>query len=258
MKNKLRHIISYFLVLVVMALSLCGCGLIPSLELTDEETSVIAEYSAGLLMKYIKGHVNGLQKVYELDFAENANEETASVPEEEMDQTEDMDDTADEEAFDESEGEEANIEDAKESAYEMTMTPLNEAFGLYGAQLTFAYGEIVDSYPNDEENIVFSMNAADGMDLLILHFNLENPSDSALDLATDTQGYKVRAVINNDQKVRSDITILTNDMLNFSEQLEAGDSRDLVLVFELEEGTDVENLGLLLVNGGDQMFYQLV
>ncbi|MCF0232482.1 MAG: hypothetical protein HUJ63_09520 [Enterococcus sp.] len=41
---------------VALSFVLGGCGLVPSVELTEEEQKVISEYAAGLLLKYDKNY----------------------------------------------------------------------------------------------------------------------------------------------------------------------------------------------------------
>ena len=41
---------------LIMVFSFAGCSLVPSVELTEDEQKVIAEYSAGLLLKYDKAY----------------------------------------------------------------------------------------------------------------------------------------------------------------------------------------------------------
>lgn len=252
MKNKSR-IITIYIISILLCFSVSGCGLVPSIDLTDEQVELVSEYSAGILLKYVKGHKNGLMRVNELDFKElNLTPTPTPIPTEPP--------MIDEPVIENS----AALADSSDSSgsskdsIEITLTPMNEAFGLEDAELNFSYGEIVDTYPSSEEDLVFSMNAALGKDLLVLHFDLVNPNAEGIDCSTNLNGYKIRAIINQDEKIRSEITFLPNDLINYSNYLEAGESDDLVLVFEIEEGENIDSLNLLLVNGSDQKYYQLV
>lgn len=251
LKDRIVKKIAYALCIVVVCFNISGCGLVPSVELTQEQTELVAEYAAGMLLKYVKGHESGLMRVSDLDFSElNTTPTPTPIPTPEP--------VVPEPVIEDSEALVDDNEGSKGESMEITLVPMNEAFSLNGAELNFSYGEVVDSYPSDEGELVFAMTATPGMDLLILHFDLSNPTGSDLNLATNLDGYKTRVLINGEDKIRSEITFLTNDLLNYSNTLEAGATDDVVLVFEINEGMQIDTLNLLLVKGSDQMVYNLV
>ena len=49
--------------ILTCGLLLTGCELVPSVNLTEEQSELVVEYAAGLLMKYDANHVNGLMKI---------------------------------------------------------------------------------------------------------------------------------------------------------------------------------------------------
>ncbi len=62
----------------MLVLCMSGCALVPSVELTEDEQSIIAEYAAGLLLKYDKNYSGSISKI-----DENAEEEGVLLYEEE-------------------------------------------------------------------------------------------------------------------------------------------------------------------------------
>ena len=68
MRSKSKRILIYIMVSVILSLNLIGCG--ESVNLTEEQTELVSEYAAGLLLKYEKGHAIGLSRVADIKFEE--------------------------------------------------------------------------------------------------------------------------------------------------------------------------------------------
>lgn len=243
---KIKKIIIYIQVCALCMCFLSGCSIGPSVDLTEEQTELISEYAAGLLLKYEKGHEIGLSKVADLDFAQLDVTPTPTpiptpvVVEEEQ---------------------EALVEDIAGGEYEteqeeVVVPPLNVMFGIPDMNLDFAYAQICDVYPEGEE-LLFSMSATEGHQLLIMHFNLTNPMASQEHVLARLGDTKVRALINEDIRVRAYLTFLQNDLTSYAGTLESGQTEDAVIVFEVEENIQIDSLKLLLVNGSKQMEYNL-
>lgn len=235
---------------------LSGCSLIPTINTSDEDTELVAEYAAGLLVKYNKGHSMGLTRVDDLDISQLYITPTPTpmpvieidiVPEDENETETEVNDLT----------EESDVSNKKPEKEVIPPPPLNEAFGFSNASLELSNIERCDSYPNDDEELLFSMSASEGNDLLIAHFNLTNVSSETQNFMTGLNGYKVRTVINGEEKYRCTFTILPNDMTSFSGNLEAGEVKDVVLVFEVPSSLDIYSMDLMLVNGPDIREYPL-
>jgi hypothetical protein len=65
MNKRVFRTISYICICAFMTTGLCGCALVPSLNLTEEQSTLIAEYAAGKLIEYAKGHPGGLMTTVE-------------------------------------------------------------------------------------------------------------------------------------------------------------------------------------------------
>lgn len=231
--------------------SFSGCGLIPTVPLDDEQTEIVAEYAAGLLAKYEKGHSMGLVRVNELDMEALYATPTPTpivtpeplVPEEpELSYDEDIS---------------GEVQNSASEEVQITIVPLNEAFGFYNGNLDFAYVERCETYPQSEEQLLFAMNSTDGNDLMVVHFALSNQTGDEQSYLTNLKGYKVRFVVNGQDKYRCDFTILPNDLTSLSGKLSSGEMMDSILIFEVPKDKEVYSLDLLLVNGQEQMKYSL-
>ncbi len=269
MGRKSLCIISYMMTVIAASFMLSGCGLVPSLNLTEEQSTLIAEYAAGKLVEYVKGHPGGLMNLEDVDRSEvnpglkkeeeepdelppmlpGATDEPAQAPLDEIVPN-------DEEQFvPESTGDEALVE-----APEVESAPtksLAEALGIEGADLKYDHYEVVSTYPDNTE-LAFTMKAAPGKELLIVHFVLSNPGSSDINAFTDSSNFKVRMMVNGSDKIRGDVTFLDNDLMNYQGLLTPGAQVDSVLVFEVKEGTGIESMDLLILEDDNENKYPLM
>lgn len=236
MKNKkiiLALILSFSLLLT-------GCGLVPSLNLTNEESSVISEYAAGLLLKHDKNYGGDITEIKE-EPEEVAEEEIAIVDEEQTPATIEEDDNPEEEYNEELEMEAPVSDDLGtqtalgDNVY--SARRIEDAIGVDGFEIAFSNIEVTKLYPAETDDLVFSMQAQDGKELLILHFNLTNITDSDLLCDVMNSSCKYRIKINGSDRVNCQQTILLNDLAQYYDNVSAYGMIDTVLVFEVAEGT---------------------
>lgn len=254
--NKITYLFSILIVSAVFA----GCGFVPEVSLTEEQQDLVSEYSAGLLMKYNKGHSNGLQWISDVKFEDlNITPTPTPIPEVidapnlengevaegvEVTQTEDISGEIPETA-------------EEENSVDITTIPMNEALGLYEATVNASYIELVDTYPANDEELVLAMKATEGYELLIIHFDIENNTGQELNLSTNIGNRKIRVLLNGEEKIRCEMTLLSNDLLNYSNVVAPGVKDDAVLVFEKKKNIEVNSITLVLVNSEEELKYNL-
>lgn len=252
MISKKNRLIVYIMTIAMVILS--GCG--SAVALTEEQNDLVAEYAAGLLVKYNNGHTMGLVSDKSLDMELLYATATPTpiptpepveeiLPEEEVSEDGLVDDIS------------SGGDDSGSNNVAISLVPLNEAFGLNGAQLTYVFYELCDTYPTMGDDLVMSMNASPGNQLLIVHMNLVNPTADTASFATNLAGKKVRALINGQDKIRADVTLLSNDLINYSGTLESMSGEDVVLVFDVPVGTNIGSLDLLILDGRETMRYNM-
>lgn len=237
-KEKVRTKTKLIYVILSMVLSftmLTGCTDLQGVELTEEQSAAIAEYAAGLLLKYDKSHAAGLQNVYD-------EPEEEKVPEQAPVQVE------------EEEVQEVYQKVESEATKEVFTGTIGEAIGIPDLDVRFAYYETFTSLPDsDPDNPVFSMRAQDGNKMVVLHFNVTNISGETLNLDMLSNNVRYRLVINDKEVIRQQQTLLSNDLSQMSEAMEPGQVYDEVLVFETETGIvdSIENLKLTIKGNED-------
>lgn len=266
MDKKVMRTIAYVLIAVTFSVSLTGCGLVPSLNITDEQRELIAEYAAGKLIEYVKGHPGGLMILDDVDRSEvnpglkkEEEEEVPTpsaplpgmteqppAPEAAPPEPEPLVDAPDGEA----------IAGAPEGASAPPTKTLAEALGISGGEVTFDHYEVTSNYPDNSDELAFSMKAATGKELLVMHFGLSNPGDTDLTAHTDSTDFKVRLMLNG-EKIRGDVTFLENDLMNYDGVITPGACVDTVFVFEVPKGESVDAMDLIVIENDTEQTYKI-
>ena len=277
-KLTIRPVIA--LLACVCAFEMTGCGIYETRDLTQEQTDLISEYAAGLLARYNKTPMMGLRRVGDIYFPDETSVLPTPEPEEEM--IEEIADVTSEESSDVLNTEGTEQDGAAEDALAEGMTgeegelssdalsggetagssvPIAQALGLEGFEVAYTGYETCMVYPPEEsDDLVFSMQAAPGMELLILHFNLTNVTESEQTCNMIGKDVKLRVILNGGERVRAQSTILLNDLSQYSGTLEPFAMDDAIAVFEVAEGTGetLSKLKFVVVSGGQEEVYPVL
>lgn len=267
MKRRFINKISILLFGILVAVLLGGCALFESVNLTSEQSDLVAEYAAGKLLQYEKGHENGIEQVKDLNFDE-LNPNYLPEEEEELFPVSDLEDNpfadpVDSESDFNDDGsviDEGFIpEDAVIDPPVVSSKSISEVLGIEGAEVVFDRTEECNKYPNDDGGLYLSMKATQGKKLLITHFYVENSSDEDVNVFTNSDDFKVRISVNGGSKVRGDVTLLDNDLMNFSNIIPAHGAVDGVFVFEINEDLEISTLDLILMDSENaENVYRLI
>lgn len=243
--QKNRHAgICCILAVALMSIMLTGCEMMPELQTTEEQNELIAEYVAGVLLKYNKGHAAGITKIYEEVTEEEPEAEDSLAPA----KTE-APDTA-----------EAQTESLPVPETVEIKKDLSEAIGTNGVQVQYKSYELCAEYPgSDSSEMYFSLQAAPGRTLLIAHFELSNQTGEDIECDILHTGTLFRLYVNGERRINEQATILMNDMKQFSKTMHPGESEDAVLVFELDEelAASISSLDLIVSDGTEEIKYNL-
>lgn len=212
------------LVLSVIVLSTCimtsGCTQV--IDLTEDETRLVAEYAADLLLSYDRGYTDRLK-----EGEEERSEEDASS--EENSQTE----VTTEEAT----VQENTTEDSQEEVVQQgTSQDIAEIAGVQGTSITYKDYEIVDQYPTgDNANEAVQVNAPEGSQLLVVHFVVKAVSDQPVDVSLMDQSIDYKLLCNDTLAAKPMLTILTNDLATLETTTTPGQDSDAVLIFQISK-----------------------
>lgn len=231
---------------------LVGCGQV--VDLTDEETQLIAEYSAELLLKYDINYEDrldeGYQKAEELSSEElerfingetttevatesvSATETTSESPVTEAPPTENLQEV-DDVLKDDSEG---GATTGDSEVVVGTESNIARIAGIEGADITFKQYSIVDKYPaTDEQGEFIYLEASEGYQLLVLQFDVLNKTDSVLPVSLIDLELDYRIVCNGSKAAKPMLTILMDDLGTLETNVEPNVSQEAVLVFQVSD-----------------------
>lgn len=234
--------IKVFAVNLAVMFALTGCGnQIP--DMTEEQMQMVGEYAAITLLKYDADHRSRLVTMDEIEAHDAKEKELQELREQQQEaaskgnQMKPSDDTP-------------TIAAGQETGIENTIG-FEEFYGLpEGISISYQGEETRDSYSGDASMDAFSLEATPGKKLLILNFLLENQSgnDQSVDLFSKTAIYRV--TVNGTYTRGALTTMLTDDMSTYVGTLAAGESKNVVLIVEIEKNMadSISSISLRLKN----------
>lgn len=247
-KNLVNNLITVIL-LFALTVSLYGCG---GLDITEEESRQIAEYSAGLLLKYDKNYSGSLRNVEVPKEVSMVKEEVVVEPEPILQ----------EEPIIESEP--TPLNDAQSSDNKdmpvYSDIPLGTFLETEGLEINYKGVEVSKEYPPaDSGDAVFSLQSLPGNSFLIVHFDISNISDHDIQADFSDKKVKYKASINGEKAISNSKSILLNDLEQFIDTIPAYGTVDSVVVFEEEDSfiNSVGSLDLSVKYNGEKVTYKL-
>lgn len=266
--------------------SFCGCE--KMITLTDEEEEEIGIYVSSLIGKYNRNQQKGLSyisKERQRELLEGGSPEEEAAPEMPPEPVIDSSESIDPETgfiiepdtgilidpvtlaeFDQTthqpildeegnqvyaEPREPVSEDDGEEADTATVgseTNMAEIIPVDGASFTYDGAKMTTHYGTE----YYDLSPTRGYEFLEISFTLKNTSDQSIDVDTTQYGLAFKATVDG-VTAKSDQTILINDLKSFVGTVPAGESVDLVLLFQYPAGriTDLNDLSLTAEYGGN-------
>lgn len=239
----MKKVISY-LMIGICCFMLCGCTKYPNMK--QEDYDLVAEYAAGLLLKYSETADNRLMNIDEatdmLIFEEAIEEEQEEQEEESVVETEEVIEESVEET-------DTPVIDKSEQE-EVVSVPIGEAMGMDMLSIQLNGYEIKDSYP-DEGGAFFALDAGEGNKLLVVKVILINTSDSSVDINMLEQNISYKVSLDGSGYKFALSTMLLDDLSTYVGTIGSGNSVELVLISEWNEEllNNISNPTLCIKNG---------
>ena len=216
---------------------LTGCG--SSIELTDEQNSMVAQYAAELLLKYDIRYdyrledINAVTGELQLDTASSALEEdteidsTEEVPKSEEDVTTETPDKVEEQ--------------------EVELSELFEE----GIEVSYTGYSIISRYPEDISDIVAYVEPRSGMKLIVVEFTLTNTTEEQMTLNYLDSERNYRIILNDAKAAVPMQSFLEEDMTTLQMTLEPMETKKAVLIFQISESleNDIQSLKVSVQQG---------
>lgn len=128
---------------------------------------------------------------------------------------------------------------------------IGDYYGIQGFTFQYAGYDLTRSYPSDTDNTLFSINASDGSQLLVLRFMAANVSstDQTLDMSGYGAGFRVSVNGGAGQSILT--TMLLDDMQTYNGVVSAGDVVELVSIVEIPQSVSVKTIDFILRGNGE-------
>ncbi len=217
-------------VFLLAVLPFAGCGSrLPNLN--DGQMDQVAEYAANLLIKY-DSH-NRMRLMSEEEMQKEEEKRAAwDVQYPSAEPTESPEDPK---------GSESQVSEVKPDVPPVQYGALEDLFELpsgVGIQYTGCF--TAERYPDD----LTGFDASAGMEILALQFVLQNDTDATQNIDLLNQDITYRITVNGSHTSSQMLTMLDNDLATYQGKIASGDGLELVLLTEIEEGTEVSSLTL--------------
>lgn len=239
MKNGM---IKKIIVLGMASCLLTGCGnVIP--ELTEEEASLIATYAADVVLDSSKESNSRLvDTAKETARREELSEKVEQLKEKKMQE---------EEEEKEEKQQEAGNTSGNTASGEQTVENIAGFIGLDGFQVSYDGYAIEKSYSADtEDEWEPTFDASSGKNLLVVKLKVTNITDAPA--VADVLSKNMMFSIRGDNSINSMalVTMLLNDFAFAQDEIGAGESREYVLITQIDESiTEVNSLTLRMKKG---------
>ena len=213
------------LVSLLFILSLTGCA--AGYNLSEQDSNLVAESVAGLLLKYDYNYREQALLLPKTEATPAAEPDKSSEDLVKIDKVDDnVGDITDN--VDLSEEDKLNSDEAviKEFA-------LSEVIGDANIDIQYKEHGLYSSYPTDTENSYFSLTPTQGRQLLVIAFTAKNDTDEIQSLNLVDSKVRFRLSINENKTVNPLYTVLENSLLFIDLEIGPHKEEEVVLVFEI-------------------------
>lgn len=240
-----------FAICGIMILSLFVVGCEKTIELTDEENQLIAEYAADLLLKYDKNltskyDAGDKEFVSPHDYDIHTPDEP-QVPTTEATTEELTTETTTEELTTEGPTTESpahntgSMEDVSDDEikvdFQYTDFDLAEYVDQENVSITYQYAQLTKTYPAyDNTGMYIEVEAPEGYKLLVLKFRIENLTNEAQFVNLYDKEITYKIIVDNRKSAKQMLTILINDLYTYKATLGGSMIDDAVLLFQVSDG----------------------
>lgn len=225
-----------------LVFALCGCG--NDIELDNQKNDMIAEYIAGVMLKYSADNISNYQEL------RNSEQETESSS-----QNHNQNQTGGQEnaTNGQNTGEhQSNSHDVIADHVDDVMGAIAKDLGLEGMTVSYSKYTVGDSYSPDG---LFSVPSNSGCKVFAFEFVIKNETDSEVVMNTTSSSVRFKLDMGGNKIVQSS-TLLLNDMTNLKDvKIAAGDSYNAVIIFQVPSSyaQDVSDMNVYVYSSGKEI-----
>ena len=255
-----KSIIS-LLTVTLTAITLSGCALAPVPDMTEEQEKLVAEYAAGLLLKYDQSYENQIMTPEQLEKAKEReriqkerDEKTRILADQYLEKTK---------AAENNKGKKKSSEKSDDTKKEENKGPeaitgsnIGTFLGTDGLEISYDGFKTVKSYPETGNN-VFSVDAANGNELVVANIKVSNQSSDAKDIDMFSRGVVFYLDLADGSKIPCCSTLLLDDFSIYKDQIGAGTSVETILLFETAQGVSLDGASIGILDGTKQATFTM-
>ena len=222
----------FILMILMCVVLLSGCSSLT--KLTEDESNILTEYMAGVVLKHADDYTDGLLSMEEIEEEEAKEDARNKRIEENNNQVSTNESSTSINQKPSSSSKNQNISDIK-------FVSLTKAVGNSNFKINYKKYELYDKYISEDSTSNMTLEAGENKSLLVLYFDIKNLSNEALkiDLVEEGIGYQVS--LNNGKKLKPLLTLLMNDIQYLNLDIVANKTREAVIIFEVDKNTDLSN-----------------
>ncbi len=259
------------LMCIIVILSLFAVGCTKTIELTDEESKLVAEYAAELLLKYDR---NNDSKYYNDEYSDRDPYATTELTTEALsteevtaegitteDVTTEQEDVAvttetsgsdvgADSDLDVGQGDDQQLEsegviDSNSNTTEDVSGIVADAgkdydfaefFDLDSISIRYDYYMVLDEYPSyDKDGVFITIEAPQGYKLVVLKFKLENKTNEEQFVDLYSKDIDYRIIVDDSKSAKQMLTILMDDLYTYEGTVEGSMYNEAVLLFQVSD-----------------------
>lgn len=230
-----------WILMVVFGISLLVSGCSQAGQFTEEEQNEAAEYIAHMVLKHDQTYQGKLQEKVSV-------QPNPGVVQEEFETLVSTGTTSGGAIQGvATDGSASGAGDGSEA--EEDYIGLNDVFAKKGFEVKFVGYERYSEYPEEGVDGYFSLTAPEGKTLAVMKFRVTNQTGKELKFSQLESELKYRLDLDEKTFVRPSMTLLMNDLQYMDATLAAGESQEAVVVFTVDEGTELAGANLLVYEG---------
>ncbi len=226
----------------------CGgmlTGCMQTVDMTGQESNMIAESMAGLLLKYDKNYEGDL--IYqeskdlraEIELKEEKSKKVTTL-------------TATGEKADKNESNSGMVTADNKNKVTGKKTDeknkLNETLGNKNFKVSFQKYETSKSYDGNISNKAFSIDASNNNQLLIARFDITNLTKKKQNFNLINSNLQYHLQVNKETFYKPLVTILVNDLQYINLDFAAQETKEAVILFEIPKDIDLSNVEMIVSN----------
>lgn len=271
----------------IVILSLFAVGCTKTIELTDEESKLVAEYAAELLLKYDR---NNDSKYYNDEYSDidpYATTEilTTEAPTTEQDVTTEaltteQDVTTEALTTEEAQGGDGGVNNDQhlesEGVVDSNVNSTEDVSGIVADAgkdydlaafieqenvcIKYDYYMVLDEYPSyDKEGAFITVEAPQGYKLLVLKFKIENKTNDNQTIDLYSKDVDYRIIVDDSKSAKQMLTILMDDLYTYEGTVAASMYNEAVLLFQVSEdiALNIQDLKLKVTYNGQDVIISL-